>query len=262
MMRPLVLALQPIAALVLFVSACTTPGPKYPDLSSFCMGVANAECNSRVVMQCALMSGATCVANRNTLCLASQPSGTHYNAGAGEDCVAEYASVYADAVVTLAEMAAITNGCIQVFEGNGMTNASCVADSDCQVGSGLRCVTSSAGTSTCQVPVAVSGGGKCDAPNEQCLAGFHCGTSAHCDQDGVVNDPCSALAPCGSTLLCAIPTGATTGTCVNKSADGSACTSASDCTNGICDIAQTMATGLCVSQLTLAPNEPFCVDAR
>jgi hypothetical protein len=261
-MRPLVLALQPIAALVLFVSACTTPGPKYPDLSSFCNGVANAECNGTVVMRCALTSATTCVANRNLQCLSSQPSGTHYNAGAGEGCVNAYASVYSDAIVSAAEMATISNDCIEVFEGNGIANASCVVDSDCEVGSGLRCVTSSAGTSTCQIPQPVSGGGRCDAPAEQCLAGFHCGTSAHCDQDGVVNDPCTALAPCGMGLMCAIPTGATAGTCVAKTADGGACMSATDCANGICDIAPGMTAGVCTSQLILAPTEQFCVDAR
>jgi hypothetical protein len=262
MFRPLVRALQPIAALLLFASAaCTTAGPKYPDLSSFCTGVANAQCNSNVIAACALQSSTTCIANQTVLCENSEPTGAHYNPAAGEGCVNAYASAYADAKVTLAEMATITQACIEVFEGNGMTNASCVVDSDCQVGSGLRCVTSSAGTSTCQVPQPVAGGGVCSMPSQQCLAGYHCESTGHCVIDGMANDQCSATAPCGSMFLCSTTT--TPNTCINKAADGSPCAVPSDCANGICDIAQNAAAGgICVSQITLAPMEKFCADAR
>jgi hypothetical protein len=257
--RSLTLALSPVAAVVLLASACTAASPKYPDLSSFCRGVATAQCNSTVLLQCAISSPDVCIGNQEAACAAAQPTGTSYNPGAGEGCVNAYAAAYADAKVTLAETNDINQACVEVFEGAGITNASCVADSDCKVGMGLRCVTGSAGTSTCQVPQSVTGGGSCQASDQQCVTGYHCGSTAHCDIDGAVNDPCSATLPCGVGLMCDTTT---TNTCIAKGADGTACTTGDQCANGICSIAMNTASGLCVSQVTLAPNEPFCIDAR
>jgi hypothetical protein len=263
-LRPLALALQPMAALALFASvACTNPGPKYPDVTSFCNGVATAQCNSKVLMACALPNPSTCIANYESICLSAppaglQPPGTTYNAAAGEGCVNAYAGAYADAVLTLTEMANITAACLEVFEGAGIVNASCVVDSDCKVGTGLRCVTSSAGTSTCQIPQAVAGGGSCSAPNQQCLIGYHCGATAHCDIDGAVNDPCSTTLPCGPGLTCS----SASSTCLSKSADGSPCMGDIECVNGFCSIPQGQTTGICASEVIIAVNEPFCMAAR
>jgi hypothetical protein len=257
--RSLTLALSPVAAVVLLASACSNASPKYPDLTSFCAGVANAECNSTVLLACAISTPDVCAGNEESACAGRQPPGTSYNAAAGEGCVNAYAAAYADAKVTLAETNNINQACVEVFEGVGIKNASCVADSDCQVGMGLRCVMGSAGTSTCQVPQSVTGGGSCAAPDQQCVAGYHCGSTAHCDIDGAATDACSATLPCGAGLMCDL---AATNMCIAKGADGSACTTGDQCANGICSIAMSMASGLCVSQVTIAPDEPFCVDAR
>jgi hypothetical protein len=167
-------------------------------------------------------------------------------------------SAYADAKVTLAESAAIDAACLPVFDGPGRKDASCQADANCQVSAGLRCVLMAGATQgTCQTPRPIQGGASCAAVDARCIAGFHCGSTAHCDIDGALNDMCSAAVPCGPGLLCS-----SGGVCVAKSADGSACASGDECANGICNKASTAAMGLCVSQVTLAPNEPFCIDSR
>jgi hypothetical protein len=249
-----------LAFLTLFVvGACTVnAGPKYPDLGSFCNARASAECSPNVLLACAAPSASACTSKRAPLCIASAPSGTQYNPNAAEDCVAKVSSAYADAKVTLDESAAIDAACLPVFDGPGRKDASCQADANCQVSTGLRCVLSAGTTQgTCQTPRPIQGGASCAAVDARCIDGYHCGSTAHCDIDGALNDICSAAVPCGAGLLCS--TGAV---CVAKSADGSACASGDECAHGICNKASTAAMGLCVSQVTLAPNEPFCIDSR
>jgi hypothetical protein len=50
--------------------------------------------------------------------------------------------------------------------------------------------------------------------------------------------------------------------CVSKFNDGTPCTSDDQCLHGLCARGTGTAQGLCVAEMTLAPNEPFCVDAR
>jgi hypothetical protein len=151
-----------------------------------------------------------------------------------------------------------TPACLPVFDGPGGKDALCQTDSNCQASTGLRCVLSAGSTrGACEVPLAVQGGGSCSASNARCVTGYHCGPIAHCDIDAALGEPCDNQTPCGVALQCS-----TAGTCVAKGADGSACASGAECVNGICNKSMTSAMGLCVSQVNLAPNEPFCVDSR
>ncbi len=190
--------------------------------------------------------------------MTSTPPNTVYNPGAAEGCVDEEASAYADAQLTLHESQAITAACLPVFNGPGATGAACQVDTDCQVGSMLRCVlTPNSTQGTCQVPEIVMGGGSCAAPADQCIAGYHCGLTANCDIDPASGAPCAPNNPCAPGLACAA-----TGVCESKSADGSPCTTGDECLNGICNGATPGASGLCVSEITLSPTEPFCVASR
>jgi hypothetical protein len=251
--RPLV-----VAALFLAVGCSTKNGAKYPDLSSFCNGRASAECNSEVLLACVIPSATTCIAKRQQLCMSAAPAGTNYNPSAAESCIAQVSAAYADARITLDESNAIDSACLPVFDGPGGPSASCQIDSNCMRSAGLRCVVSAAsGGGVCLVPLAVQGGGSCAAANARCVTGFHCGPTAHCDIDAAVGEACSGPNPCGADLMCS-----SGGTCVAKSADGSACASGDECVHGICNKSMTSATGLCVSQVNIASNEPFCVDSR
>jgi hypothetical protein len=243
---------------VLAAAGCIATGPKYPFLNSFCQARATAECSNAVVLACAV-AVSTCVTNRQAVCVTSAPPNTVYNPDAAEGCVDEVASAYADAKLTLLESQAIDAACLPVFNGPGVTGAACQVDTDCQVGSMLRCVLApNSNQGTCQVPEMVMGGGSCSAPAEQCIAGYHCGLTANCDIDQAAGETCAASTPCAPGLACGA-----SGTCVSKSPDGSQCTTDDDCANGICNGAGVAgATPLCVSEITLATMEPFCVASR
>lgn len=245
-----------LAAALAITGACTAKGPKYPDLNSFCNARASAECSTAVVLACAAPNP-TCTSKRQALCVSTAPARA-YNAGAAEDCVTQVTNAYADAKITLDESKSIDSACLPVFEGPGVTGSACHVDSDCRTSTGLRCVLS-AGSSqgTCQVPQMVMGGGSCAAANQQCVTGYHCGTNFYCDINAIDGAACSSQNPCAPGLLCA-----STGKCQAKFADGVACVSGDECLNGICNKATGAMTGLCVSQVTLAPNEPFCIDSR
>jgi hypothetical protein len=246
------------AALV-WVGACSAKDVvKYPDLASFCNGRATAECSAEVLLACAIPTSSTCVTKRQAICASSAPAGTIYNPSSAESCVAQVSKAYADARITFDESTAIDAACLPVFDGPGGRDASCQNDSTCRVSTGLRCVLSAGSTQgTCQVPQAVQGGGLCSTPDARCVVGFHCGPSAHCDIDAALNETCGSQTPCGPGLKCS-----SAGVCGPKSADGTSCASGDECLHGICNKSTTSAMGLCVSQVNLAVNEPFCVDSR
>jgi hypothetical protein len=240
-------------------AACTlNPGPKYPFVTSFCEARATAECSTAVILACALPSMSTCVSNREQICVASQPPNTDYDPDPAQGCVNAVMAAYADAEVTLAESQAIDSACGPVFSGPGAQGAPCQVDTDCQSSGGLQCVLAPASAQgTCQVPMMVEGGGSCAQPNQQCVSGFHCGVTANCDIDRLAGEPCDPNDPCGVGLACAA-----SGMCQSKSPDGTTCTSGDECLNGICNKGATATTGLCVSEITLSPTEPFCTDSR
>jgi hypothetical protein len=200
---------------------------------------------------------ATCVAKRQQVCVASKPANTVYAAAAAEGCVNEVGAAYADAQLTLDENTAVDKACGPVFDGPGAKDAVCQTDIDCQRSLGLQCVLAAGSTSgTCQVPVTVQGGGSCSAADAQCVSGYHCGSTAHCDIDAALNESCATI-PCAPDLLCS-----TAAMCESKNADGSACASDVECTHGICNKGSTQTMGICVSLVALAPTEPFCLDTH
>jgi hypothetical protein len=232
-------------------------GAKFGDTNAFCNGRGEAECNAEVILSCAVSDKTHCVASRQAACVAAIPTGTSYNSDAAEACINAVAGAFGDAKVSADENNAIGEACGVVFDGTAIVNAACQADIDCKVSAGLRCVqTGGLATGTCQVPQIVQGGGHCTAPNQQCAKGFHCGPSQSCDVDSLENEACGPAVPCVSTARCV------GGVCTKKNDDGTACASDAECLHGLCARGSGAAQGLCASQLTLAPNEPFCEGAR
>lgn len=242
---------------------CVSPGDdgpsyKYPDKSSYCDGRARAECNDEVVAACAASDADKCIADRNAACVAAIPTNSTYQPAAADACIAAVSQAFADAKLKIDEMKAYNDACLVVFDGMSGAGQSCGTDSDCQVSTGLRCLLAPASTSgTCQIPVPVAGGEKCDAPAAKCMDGFHCGASMHCDADGAGGDTCSATAPCGTGLSCS---GAMQ--CMPKKSDGATCTQDTDCMNQLCDKGSSPASGVCTSQIIFSTMEAFCVGIR
>jgi hypothetical protein len=238
--------------------SATDKGPKYPDVNSFCNGRAEAECSGEVIRACAAADAAHCIAKRQAACVGSTPTGTTYNSNSAEGCINAVSAAYSDARVTLEENVASNAACIRVFDGAGAVNATCTKDIDCKASAELRCVVGGGlSTGTCQVPERVQGGGSCAVSNQLCIDGFHCGATKHCDVNSQVAEPCDDTLPCVETARCAA-----TGMCEKRFDDGTACMADTECLHGICARGTGAAAGLCVSQVTLAPNEPFCMDAR
>jgi len=231
--------------------------PKYPDVSSFCNGRAKAECNSEVVKACAVVDATHCIDKRQAACVAATPPGMTYSPSGAELCIKSVSTTFADAKLTAEENRSNGESCLRVFDGPGLANATCQSDVECKVSTGLRCVLASgSATGTCQVPQRVQGGGSCTLPSHLCVDDFHCGSSQHCDINSQVGEPCNAVLPCVDAAQCIADL------CVSKFNDGTRCTSDDQCIHDLCARGTGAAQGLCVAQMTLAPNEPFCIDAR
>jgi hypothetical protein len=253
-----------LAAVVL--AACTgkspEPLPKYPDASAYCSGRAQAECNDAVIAACAAPTKDKCILSRQGVCISGVPGGKAYDSSQTEDCIARVSSAYGDAKLTKDEIKTYTDACALLFNGVGVKNSPCAADGDCKVSEGLRCVVSSSGgadggavksSGNCQVPMTVQGGDSCAPVDAMCAAGYHCGLTKHCEINGAAGEACGDGSPCKETLKCS-----SAGMCEPKLPDSSPCTVGEECLNGVC-LEQS---NICVSQVILAPNEPFCVQAR
>jgi len=108
-------------------------------------------------------------------------------------------------------------------------------------------------TGTCQVAQTISAGESCSASDAQCAQDYYCDNPGmHCVAGGVLNNNCSTEAPCKTQFMCS------GGKCVAKLDDGKACTSAEQCTNGVC----VEVINLCAAQENLSPSEPFCTEIR
>jgi hypothetical protein len=244
------------ATVVVLVACSGTDGPKYKDSTAYCKGRAEAECSSEVIKACAAPDATRCVTSRYSACVNAVPNGTTYNASGAEACVNAVRSSYADAKLSAQENRTVADTCAGVFDGPGLANAPCKQDGDCKMSAGLKCVWRSVDTGTCQVPERVQGGGTCSAPNQLCVPGYHCGATQHCDVNGQVGEGCNDALPCVESARCIAAL------CVKKFEDGRACSNDEECLSSLCARGVSSPMGLCVSQMTLAPNEPFCMDAR
>jgi hypothetical protein len=247
-----------LLAAVLAIAGCSgKDAPMYPDPNSYCGGRAQAECSKDVIQACGIPNATTCTTKRQTACVATTPAGTYSPSGA-EACIKVVSTGFADARLSADENRNIVDACVTVFEGTGLANAACKLDSECKMTGGLRCVLrGGSDTGTCQIPQRVQGGGVCSGLNQTCVTGFHCGPTEHCDINGQVGEPCNAALPCVPSARCTLSE-----RCEKKLDDGSICTSDQECLNSICARGTSSPEGRCVAVMTLAPNEPFCVDAR
>ena len=253
-------AFIPVAVIsFLTLAHCGGGNFPYPDATSFCSGRAKAECGSEVIKARAIVDSSHCIASRRAACVAATPVGMTYNPARAENCIDAVSAAFGDARLTAQENRTTADVCALVFDGPGSTGATCQGDVDCRVSDGLRCVLAGGSASgTCQVPERVQGGGLCTTAKQLCVDGFHCGTTMHCDINSQVGEPCNDTSlPCVPTALCGA-----NGVCVAKLQDGARCTRDGECMHDICARGSNSPEGLCVTQMNLAPNEPFCVDAR
>jgi hypothetical protein len=258
-----------LALSALHCSSSKSNNPPYPDATSFCAGLAQAECNNSVLTACF----ATTTSDKRTACLSdrervcnddivtpAQLLGLTYDSGQAEACVGVASRAYSDAKLTSTEVAEVEAACGSVFSRMGARNAVCTSDADCNRSAGLRCVShptqpdAGAPEGSCQSPsTPVPGGNSCAAPDAVCVTGYHCDASYHCIQDVAPPGKCNSVDICASTATCSPD-----GMCVSKLASGATCTSNEECLSGIC----LEGASLCADSQAISATDPFCTAMR
>lgn len=237
------------------------PGPKFPDVASYCNARARVECSQDTIENCAAPTVEACVAKRQMVCAGELPAGKSYRHEEAEACVGSYEAAFVDAIVSTEERLGIANACAALFETEaGVTGAACALDWDCRMSEGYRCVLradAEAGEmkGVCQVPKSVSAGDSCEAVDSQCEPGLYCDEGAHCVKVGAAGSTCGPTKPCGDDLKC----DADDGKCKAKAANGSPCETNDDCFDGLCSGG---ATRICIGKMILAPGDPVCAEFR
>jgi hypothetical protein len=251
------------------VAAGGCGGDSGPDVSTeqaFCLVAAQVDCSQTTVVACYAANGNTigtdtnsCIAARNTpeRC---NPNNLAYHAAFAGPCLNAHAAVYSSASLDPNALQAMNQACLAVFNAGGTTGVPCADNTGCDVGDGFSCIIHQGNTmGTCQMPVPVTAGNGCSAPNAQCVdasgnpGAYYCEASAHCVSDPVTNGACGVGVPCSMGLRC----DATLNTCQPQYSDQHSCTADSDCAGGFC-LATNGGGAVCGGQFTLAFGSPTC----
>jgi hypothetical protein len=254
------------AGVIVAVAACSSnsaPGDKYPAVGDFCKAKAQAECQAANFCE---VDQPTCVTARtqdcNTFTQALLAKGRAYVPGNAPKCVDLATSTYATNSVKdpSTAFATLEDTCNRVFGGAVAKNAACSSDYDC-TGS-LICDKGFCGEKT----VVKNAGDGCANPGEVCDVGLYCtGTPARCTPKLVLNQPCSATAPCvesaycsGGTCIARVPVGsacALTNAAACALDPGTPCVTSDDCATSFCD-AYNPSGAKCGTVLTFSVGEP------
>jgi hypothetical protein len=242
--------LLPLASLFA-TAACSSAGPLYPDVASFCSALAAAECQD-IAPICGLPQS-TCTTNEAQACqsgaqsaLAGQRTYQPNNAPA---CVNLAKTTYAVNGVTPAALATFYAACNQVFLGDVGNLQPCTGPYQCQ--NGDICDKGYCGT-----PVVKQQGQPCGDPGETCVVDSYCSSAATPVQCLPASTTlCSAEIPCTSAYHCVAPiAGSSNGTCEVRSTAGEPCLTNDDCgaTAPYCD---TFDGHICLAGQEFAPAE-------
>jgi hypothetical protein len=252
---------------------------KVQTVRGFCDEWGARACNDKVVDLCSAASQNDCIESQQSFCETLIPE-DKYSSKTALDCLAAVQDAYSDGVLTATERDTVRdlgNACDKIVSGPGTAGKNCTVDSDCNRDEGLSCIKKTSPTGKCQIATdpPVAGGHACDADEAVCEDGFYC-DGEHCLAEGEQGDDCSATVPCDSDSHCLDTDGhavtlensadggsaASGGTCAARKTTGSACASDDDCVSHICTPKAGSTTGVCSSQITLAPSEQVCTTLQ
>jgi hypothetical protein len=251
---------------------------KFPDMGSFCNGVAQAQCGktcddatppacitSKVPSKCG-STAETCVATVQRDCANGNSDVTrgvtlsNYPLGKknADDCVKAVAKAYEDGEITGTEHSAITAACARVFSPNNTLGFACTRDTDCAAP--LGCYLTDVGKGTCQTITKISKAEDCSAAGSVCEKGYYCAQEVTAciarKPNGAV---CTAFTkPCAEDLLCANIDEMGNGTCSGKKGNLADCGSDDECSAGYC--AQVGDKHLCLDTFSLGIGAPACAN--
>lgn len=252
------------------------PGPPYPTASSYCQALAEAVCSQAVVQAC-FGSTADSLAADTANCVNNYSQGPNCNPGGyaydnrnGKSCIEIIAAMYSDGRLASDELAAVQTiiltddgrlACLAAFNAGRGTGAPCMGDEECNVSDNLRCVVTSSGAGSCQIPVVTGPAEPCAEAAQQCdeAQDLYCGSDLQCIRKPDVGGTCSLtdpIVPCREDAQCVVDT------CQAKIANGVTCTLDEQCEGGFCVKALAATSGTCsgvlvLNQTTERACEPF-----
>lgn len=242
-------------------TGCMQPGPRDPDVSSFCADKAKAECQVSAV--CAIdVQG--CTSYRNSLCLADAAMATAsgartYDPGSAQACIDALNGAYGNdnTKITYAQLfgfGSITDKCERVFAGHALQDQACQVDYDCSAD--LICSAVSPGSSSrvCAKAEPKSAGDFCADPGSLCPGTTYCvgdGGAPQCEPAAQAGQACGASLPCTDSQRCLA------GTCQARVGSGDPCTADTDC-NSIAPYCDPSAGNVCTIGLTFAAGSYDC----
>jgi hypothetical protein len=239
-----------IAALAVGCAA-KKPAP-YPDIPSFCMAKAQAEC--QIASTC-LIDANDCQAHRAAVCNSDAQAATEMGVGSrkyvqanAQACIDALNTAYGggSTKVSFAQLVgkgSIADVCARVFSGNAAMNESCASPYDCTgdlicapVMPGLAArADGGAGPSVCAPSVPVAAGGFCASPGSTCATDTYCAlpsaSSAYeCEPAMQQSQSCDPVtAPCASTERCVSQPGSAAPMCQPRAKLGQGCETDGDC---------------------------------
>lgn len=226
--------------------------------SAFCTEWARGVCSSNVVEACEYADGVDgCRDFYLGYCLDLVPEG--YSSRHAQDCINAAKTAFSDASITAEEASEVLNlggDCSRLVDGGTGEGDPCASDFDCNMVEDNRCVIKPGDLEgTCQIPVPVGGGDRCDDPATVCEDGFFCDAEdRRCFTILEGDDPCTNDAQCGSAALCVLG-GDATGLCTPKLETQGECTLDGECISNFC------VSGRCRERVQLSLDVPqFCVD--
>jgi hypothetical protein len=253
-----------LLALGLAVAAgCTSeqPGPgagnsRIRTVSGFCTEWARGVCSANVVTACEYAGGVDdCRDFQLGYCLSLVPAG--YSSAHAQECIDAAKTAFSDASITAEEASEVLNlggDCSRLVDGGTEEGDPCSSDYDCNMVDENRCVVKPGNVEgTCQIPVSVGGGERCDDDAAVCDDGFYCdGRNCLAVLDG--GEECANDAMCGSAALCVLGDDATE-LCTPKLETQGVCTIDSQCESDFC------VSGRCRARVQLSLDVPqFYVD--
>jgi hypothetical protein len=215
------------------VAACSSSSASspFPDVGSFCTGLASAECtgvaaicgnsvsacNTARAAHCNSLATGTAATETDPFSL---PAGSarQYTAANAQACIDQVNKTYALRTIGPTDFKTEQTACNEVFQGSAAKNAACTTNADCTgafICDKNVCATqvSKNITDPCGDP-----GDVCDPTTSFCATG----NARTCTALAASGAICSAAVPCQANLLC-------TGTCGPKKASGSLCNTSAEC---------------------------------
>jgi hypothetical protein len=230
---------------------------------AFCEKWAEAACNAKVVSACGADSKEACIESQAAACFDLIPYG--YDPKNAKACLDAVGKAYEDADLTSEELELVLQlaaPCDRLIKGPIGKGETCSVTTDCNTLDGLKCIIKSGKEyGVCEVPREVGGGFSCKKAEEVCAEGFYC-DGTNCLAQKEEGDECEFDAECEPSLRCDIPSGETTGTCVNRKKNGSDCSTNEECQSHLCAKPREASTGKCVNQVRLSADSAFCEDLR